>query len=140
MTKLPMTANGYRYWWKNLQGEPMCVLSDDQQREIGVLMKKSLGFWLLVTITVGAIVVAVVGNLSEKQTIATVVFVGALWLMRHHDAHQEWLSETFSPSSNVSAEERTRIFQRDALFYLFNIHWGLAILLPLMIYIAVNLE
>jgi hypothetical protein len=103
-------------------------------------MKRSIGFWLLLAITLVALVVTFLGNLSEKQTIATVVFVGGLWLMRHHDAHQEWLSETFSPSSNVSAEERTRIFQRDALFYLFNIHWGLAILLPLMIYVAVNLE
>lgn len=103
-------------------------------------MKKSFGFWVVTAITVGAFIVVVFGNLSDKQTIATVVFVGGLWLMRHHDAHQEWLSETFSPSSNVSAEERTRIFQRDALFYLFNLHWGLAVLLPLMIYIAVNLE
>ncbi len=103
-------------------------------------MKKSFGFWVLTAITVGAFIVVVFGNLSDKQTIATVVFVGGLWLMRHHDAHQEWLSETFSPSSNVSAEERTRIFQRDALFYLFNLHWGLAVLLPLMIYIAVTLE
>ena len=103
-------------------------------------MKKSFGFWVLTAITVGAFIVVVFGNLSDKQTIATVVFVGGLWLMRHHDAHQEWLSETFSPSSNLSAEERTRMFQRDALFYLFNIHWGLAVLLPLMIYIAVNLK
>jgi hypothetical protein len=103
-------------------------------------VKKSFGFWVLTAITVGAFIVVVFGNLSDKQTIATVVFVGGLWLMRHHDAHQEWLSETFSPSSNVSAEERTRIFQRDALFYLFNLHWGLAVLLPLMIYIAVTLE
>jgi hypothetical protein len=103
-------------------------------------VKKSFGFWVVTAITVGAFIVVVFGNLSDKQTIATVVFVGGLWLMRHHDAHQEWLSETFSPSSNVSAEERTRIFQRDALFYLFNLHWGLAVLLPLMIYIAVNLE
>lgn len=103
-------------------------------------MKKSFGFWVLTAITLGAFIVVVFGNVSEKQTLAVVVIVGGLWLMRHNEAHQEWLSDTFSQSSNLSADERTRRFQRDALFYLFNIHWGLAILLPLMIYIAVNLK
>ncbi len=103
-------------------------------------MKRSLGFWLLVAITVGALLSVLLGVLSEKKSIAAVIGVGGLWLVRHNDIYQEWLSDTFSPSENAPAEERTRIFQREVLFYLFNIHWGLAILLALMIYIAVNLK
>jgi hypothetical protein len=103
-------------------------------------MKKSFGFWLLLAITIAAFFIAFLGNLSEKQTITTIAIIGGIWLIRYNDKHQEWLAETFSPSTNFSAEERTRIFQRETIFYLFNIQLGVAILVPLLIYIAANLK
>ena len=99
-------------------------------------MKKSFGFWVLLAITIVAFVVVVFGNLSEKQQIATAIFIGLIWLIRYNDKYQEWLAETFSPNNNVSADERTRIFQRETLQHLFEITLGVFALALVLIFIA----
>ena len=103
-------------------------------------MKKSFGFWVLIAITVGAFIVVVFGNLSDKQQLTAVAVIGTIWLVRYNDKHQEWLSDTFAISNEVSAEERTRIFQREVLRYLFEIVLGVFIISLLLIYIVVTLE
>ncbi len=101
------------------------------------MMKLTVGFWVLCALTGIAFFVGVFGRLSDNQQLFLLGGIAALWLLWHNDRHQEWLGDFFSRDG--SKEDQLRAFQRDSLHYLFQIQWGLVLVIVLLVYIASRL-
>jgi len=101
-------------------------------------MKLTVGFWVLCAITAVGFFLLFFGGFPPSRQLFLFGGIAGLWRLWHNDRHQEWLGDCFSHDG--SKEDQKRAFQRDSLYYLFQILWGLVLVIALLAYIAFKLS